>query len=50
MSDLVSQTMSTVCNSPPGASGDIYSYLDRSTVYDDESEEDTQDEQLNDSG
>ena len=48
MSDLVSQTMSELCNSPPGASGDIYSYLN--TVNDDESEEDMVVEQLNDSG
>ena len=48
MSDLGFLSMSTVCNALPGASGDIYSYLD--TVNDDESEEDKEDEQLNDSG
>ena len=48
MSDLVFLSMSTVCNALPGASGDIYFYLD--TVDDDELEEDKEDdEQLNDS-
>ena len=46
--------MSIICNSPPGASGDIYSYMD--TVDDDDSsklhasEEHQQDEPPSDSG